>query len=77
MKAVQVMLDEALLARLDAQEAARGGGRSALIRQAVEAWLDQAREREIEAQYARAYGKGGGLGKDWEGWEEQGEWPSK
>jgi metal-responsive CopG/Arc/MetJ family transcriptional regulator len=77
MKPVQVMMDEALLDELDRAEDVRREGRSAVIRRAVHAWLHQVRERDIEAQYERAYGKGKALGKDWEGWEEQGEWPSE
>ena len=70
-------MDEGLLDELDRAAEVRKEGRSAVIRRAVEAWLKRARERDIEAQYARAYGAGAGLGPDWDGWEDQGVWPDE
>jgi metal-responsive CopG/Arc/MetJ family transcriptional regulator len=77
MKAVQVMMDESLLEELDRVDEVRKEGRSAVIRRAVTAWLKGARERDIEAQYKRAYASGEGLGPDWAGWEDQGVWPDE
>jgi predicted transcriptional regulator len=72
MKAVQITMDEALLAQLDENEEVKRRGRSAVIRAAVEAWLKQRREEKIVEEYRRAYADSGGLGAEWDGWEEQG-----
>jgi predicted transcriptional regulator len=76
MKAVQVMMDEALLARLDADDEVRAQGRSAVLRNAVAEYLRRRDEQRIADAYRRAYTRGG-LGPEWDGWEEQGEWPEK
>ena len=76
MKAVQIMFDEDLLAQLDETADVREKGRSAVLRQLTSDFLRQSREREIDAQYERAYaGVKDPLGKEFEGWEEEGVWP--
>jgi metal-responsive CopG/Arc/MetJ family transcriptional regulator len=76
MKAVQIMFDEDLLAQLDETADVREKGRSAVLRQLTSDFLRQSREREIDAQYERAYaGVQDPLGKEFEGWEEEGVWP--
>jgi predicted transcriptional regulator len=75
MKAVQVMLDPDVVARLDARPEVAAQGRSAIVREAIEAWLRARRERDIVAEYARAYADTGDIGPEWDGWEDQGEWP--
>ena len=75
MKAVQVMFDEELLARLDADREVQRMGRSAILRRAVTEFLERRRREAIADQYRRAYGDGQGLGEEFEGWEEEGEWP--
>lgn len=75
MKAIQISMDEGLLARLDADAEVKKDGRSAVFRRAVRAYLEQRREEEIRAQYQRAYGSTTGLGDDFAGWEDQGSWP--
>lgn len=76
MKAVQIMFDEDLLAQLDETADVREKGRSAVLRQLTSDFLRQSREREIDAQYERAYtGIENPLGKEFEGWEEEGVWP--
>ena len=76
MKPIQVMFDEALLARLDADEEVRRDGRSAVLRRAVAAYLKLKRSRRIAEAYERAYA-GGGLDEAFEGWEREGQWPAK
>ena len=56
---VQVSLDERLVERVDARPETQELGRSAVIRRALELYLDQALQAEIEAAYARGYGAGG------------------
>jgi len=75
MKPVQVMFDEALLARLDASSEVKRDGRSAVLRRAVAEYLRRRRREDIAESYRHAYGKDRGLGKEWTGWEEQGSWP--
>ena len=76
MKTIQVMFDEALLAELDGTADVREKGRSAVLRQLASDFLRQRREREIDAQYERAYANvENPLGSDFEGWDEEGAWP--
>jgi metal-responsive CopG/Arc/MetJ family transcriptional regulator len=76
MKAIQIMFDEDLLAELDETSEVREQGRSAVLRQLASDFLRQRREQEIDAQYERAYaGVEDPLGKDFEGWENEGVWP--
>lgn len=73
MKPIQVMFDERLLARLDADEEVRKDGRSAVLRRAVADYLRRKRRKEIKESYERAYGKG--VSDELRGWEDEGEWP--
>jgi len=75
MKPVQVMLDEALLERLDATEEVRRDGRSAVVRRALADYLRRRRSMEIRERYERAYATEDGLGEELAGWEEEGAWP--
>jgi metal-responsive CopG/Arc/MetJ family transcriptional regulator len=75
MKAIQVMIDEGLLERLDATEEVRKDGRSAVLRRALEAYLRERRRESVAAQYRKAYGGRQGPGKELAGWEAQGVWP--
>lgn len=77
MKAIQVMLDEDLVARLDASEEVRAEGRSAVLRRAAAEYLDRRRREAIAEQYRNAYADGTGLGEELEGWEDQGSWPKE
>jgi predicted transcriptional regulator len=73
MKTVQVLFDEDLLAELDKTAEVHEKGRSAVLRQLATDFVRQRREREIDAQYERAYaGVEAPLGKGFEGWEEEG-----
>ena len=76
MKAVQVTLDEKLLARLDATEEAKREGRSAVLRRALAEYLARRRRSEIAEAYEKAYGEGG-AGEELAGWEGEGVWPEE
>ena len=77
MKAVQIMFDESLLAELDETADVRERGRSAVLRELTSDFLQLRREREIDAQYERAYkGVEEPLGAGFRGWEEEGVWSS-
>ena len=75
MKAIQVMFDEALLARLDASEEVRRAGRSAVLRRAAEQFLHRMEQKSIDAQYRKAYEGVNVLEEEFSGWEHQGAWP--
>ncbi len=77
MKAVQVLFDEPLLRRLDADEEVRELGRSAVLRRAAAEYLRKRRAKRVSESYRRAYSRGGGLGQEFSGWERQGTWPEK
>lgn len=75
MKAIQITVDEALLARLDRDPEVRRVGRSAVFRAAVDAYLRERRKRAIDEAYRRAYGGGNAHLEEFEGWEEEAVWP--
>lgn len=77
MRAIQITIDDDLLARLDADEEVRREGRSAVLRRAAEEYLRRRRKRAIAEQYARAYGASPGLGEEFGAWEEEGVWPER
>lgn len=77
MKAIQITMDEKLLAKLDASKEVRREGRSAVLRRAAAEYLARSRRSEIAEGYARAYGEEPGLGDEFAGWEEEGRWPEK
>ena len=75
MKAIQITLDAALLARLDADEEVKRDGRSAVLRRAADLYLRQRTAREVAAAYRRAYADERSLGTEFGGWEREGAWP--
>ena len=75
MKAIQITVDEDLLRELDATEEVRRDGRSAAMRRAVAEYLQRRRHEAVAKQYRKAYGGSGGLGNEFAGWEDQGQWP--
>lgn len=77
MRAIQITIDEDLLAALDAEPAVKAAGRSAAIREALQAWLQARREVSIVAAYRDGYGKHPQGADDLAGWAEQGTWPEE
>ena len=77
MKPIQVLIDEPLLARLDAHEEVRRLGRSAVLRRAAAEYLRRHRARATAEAYRRAYGKHKGLGDEYRGWPAEGAWPDQ
>ena len=77
MKPIQILIDEPLLRRLDADPEVKEAGRSEVLRRAAAAYLRRSRARRIAEAYQKAYGEGGGLGEEWAGWEEEGAWPAR
>ena len=77
MRAIQVTFDETLLDQLDADDEVRQAGRSAVLRKLVGEFLRRKQEAAIDAQYRQGYADFEGLGPEYEGWEEMGEWPER
>jgi metal-responsive CopG/Arc/MetJ family transcriptional regulator len=77
MKAIQIMMDPALLAELDRTEEAAREGRSAVLRRALAEYLERRRRLLVRERYELAYGGSSGLGPDFAGWEDQGTWPEE
>jgi len=77
MKPIQVMFDETLLRRLDADAEVRKVGRSAVLRRAAAEYLRRSRARRIGEAYRQAYRGSKGLGEEFAGWENEGSWPDK
>ena len=75
MKAVQILLEEDLLVRLDQDRAVRHQGRSAVLRHIIKEYLDRQAREAITEQYRQAYGDQEGLGNEFAGWEDEGRWP--
>ncbi len=75
MKPIQVLFDEPLLRRLDADDEVRKMGRSAVLRRAAAEYLRKRRARTTAEAYRRAYSKDKGLGDEFAGWETEGAWP--
>jgi metal-responsive CopG/Arc/MetJ family transcriptional regulator len=77
MKPMQILIDEPLLRRLDADAEVKRDGRSAVLRRAVSDYLRRRRTRRIAESYRRGYGAGKGLGDEFAGWENEGSWPER
>ncbi len=77
MKPIQILIDEKLLKRLDADEEVRKSGRSAVLRRAASEYLRRSRARRVAEQYRRAYRSEPGLGEEFAGWEDESSWPER
>lgn len=77
MKAIQITLDDDLLARLDRDDEVKRDGRSAVLRRAADQYLRQRRAGAIASAYRRAYADKAGLDEEFSGWEKEGAWPAE
>jgi hypothetical protein len=77
MKPIQILIDEPLLAALDAHEHTKRLGRSAVLRKAAAEYLRRQRARTTTEAYRRAYGTGQALEDDFRGWPDEGVWPER
>lgn len=73
MRAIQITVDERLLAELDADPEVKRDGRSAVMRRATTEYLRRKRKDSIAEAYRRGYR--GGSERELEGWADEGEWP--
>jgi metal-responsive CopG/Arc/MetJ family transcriptional regulator len=77
MKPIQVLFDEPLLKRLDANEEVQAIGRSAVLRRAAAEYLRRRRARTTAEAYRRAYAKDRKPGEELRGWSDEGVWPER
>jgi metal-responsive CopG/Arc/MetJ family transcriptional regulator len=75
MKAIQITVDDRLLAQMDADPEVQQLGRSAVFRRAVEAYLSRKRKNQVGEAYRKAYGKTSSPGDELDGWADEGVWP--
>ena len=76
MKTIQITIDEKLLTKLDSDEETQRDGRSAVLRRALTEYLQNRRRSTIAKSYRRAYKGKEGLSKEFDGWEDEGVWPT-
>jgi len=76
MKAIQITVDERLLARLDADAEVKRDGRSAVLRRAVTQYLEKKRRTAIAHAYRRGYGKHPAKG-EFAAWADEAVWPEE
>ncbi|MEX2269966.1 MAG: CopG family transcriptional regulator [Vicinamibacterales bacterium] len=75
MKPIQVTIDDALLDRLDNDSEVIARGRSAVVREALAAYLTTRHARAIAEAYKRGYA--GGPDTELAGWADEGTWPDE
>ena len=75
MKAVQITMDQALIDALDRDPEVAERGRSAVVREAVKAYLTRRRDEMIADAYRRGYGETPAT--EFADWAAQGVWPEK
>lgn len=74
MKTIQITIDEALLADVDHAVQDLGANRSAFVRDALQAALEQWRLRRLEAQHALGYQHHPTTDSDFADWEDEQVW---
>lgn len=74
-QAVQEALDASPVIGLVAPKVRSKSSRN--WRRAAAVYLRRSRARRIAEAYRKAYGRAGGLGDEWAGWENEGVWPAK
>jgi len=74
MKAVQILMDEELLAGLDEDEEVHRSGRSKVLRGLVSAYLESRREALLDAQHRKGYGDDLRVSEELQDWDEEGAW---
>jgi len=77
MKAIQITMDERLLAALDADDEVKRDGRSAVMRRAVYDYLRRKRRTAIADAYRQAYGDRKRAAAELADWAGEGAWPER
>lgn len=76
MKAIQITVDERLLAQLDDDAEVKREGRSAVIRRALTEYLSKKHRSAVATAYQRGYKKYPAT-VDFVGWSDEGVWPDE
>jgi hypothetical protein len=74
-RTIQILFDETLLRELDATDEVKKSGRSSVLRRAAREYLSRKRQDAVAESYRQAYGPDGGMGDEFAGWEDEGQWP--
>ena len=77
MKAIQITIDERLLADLDEDPEVQREGRSAVLRRAAVQYLRSKRRKETREAYRQAYAGRRAADVDWIGWTDEDAWPNE
>ena len=75
MKAIQVTFDEVLLEKFDRHPSVRDRGRSAVLREAVAAYLAHKDAEAIVERYQAGYSSASAADDELVGWANEGVWP--
>lgn len=74
MKTIQITIDESLLADVDEVVLAQGANRSAFIRAALQAALQDWRVQQLERQHAAGYARHPVITGEFDDWEDEQVW---
>ena len=77
MKTIRVDFDEAVLEKFDRHPEVRERGRSAVLQEAVDAYLLDADTEDVTGCYRAGYLSAPKIDDELEGWANQAEWPKE
>ena len=77
MKTIRVDFDEAVLEKFDRHPAVRERGRSAVLQEAVGAYLLDADTEDVAGRYRAGYLSAPAIDDELEGWANQAVWPKE
>ena len=75
MKTIRVEFDEAILERFDQHPAVRERGRSAVLQEAVGAYLTEPDNDGVARRYLSGYRSAPAIDDELDGWADQAVWP--
>ena len=75
MKTIRIMFDEAVLEKFDRHPEVRERGRSAVLQEAVDAYLLDADTEDFAGRYRAGYLSAPAIDDEFEGWANQAVWP--
>ena len=77
MKTIRIMFDEAVLEKFDRHPEVRERGRSAVLQEAVGAYLLDADTEDFAGRYRAGYLSAPAIDDELEGWANQAVWPKE